>query len=113
MEKLTKIYNTKSFDCGDEDINEFLKKDALVYQEKGLAVTFIFVYQDEIIGFFCCSGDSIRLKSVEKSEGLLDEKPFSEIPAFKIGRLGRDKKFKRVNTPLPLPPTAHSTLLIS
>lgn len=52
VEKLSKVHKTDTFDCGDSDINEFLQKDALVYQEKKLATTFIFIYKQEVIGFF-------------------------------------------------------------
>ena len=95
VEKLSKLHNTGSFDCGDEDINDFLKKDALMWQEKKLATTRIFIYNEEIIGFFCCSGDCIKLKTEEKEEDHLHTKPIKEIPAMKIGRLGRNKKYKK------------------
>lgn len=93
VEKLSKLHNTSSFDCGDEDINEFLKEDALKWQEKNLAVTNIFIYNEELIGFFCSSGDSIKLKTNEKKESDIEGKPIREIPAIKLGRLGRNKKF--------------------
>lgn len=93
VEKLSKIHKTDSFDCDDEDINEFLKEDALKWQEKKLTNTKIFIYNDEIIGFFCCSGDSIKLQMDEKKTNGLDDQPIKELPAMKIGRLGRDIKY--------------------
>jgi|SRR3989338_2917019 len=94
IEKLSAIHNTDPFDCGDPDINDFLQNDALKYQQENLAVSFIFIYNEEIIGFFCCSGDSIRLKISEKKKDELGEKEIPEFPAIKIGRLGRDINFK-------------------
>lgn len=95
IEKLSRIHDTSKFDCGDEDINEFLKKDALMWQERKLAVTRIFVYNDEIIGFSCTSADSIKLDLEErKNENGLDQKKMKEVPAIKIGRLGRSLKYK-------------------
>lgn len=95
VQKLSRLHKTDSFDCGDKDINDFLKNDALIYQEKKLAVTFIFSYRDEMIGFFCCSGDCVRLKEKEKKCDNLSGKNFSEIPAMKIGRLAIDKRFQK------------------
>ncbi len=66
----------------------------MIWQEKKISTTFLFFFKEEIIGFFCCSGDSIRLGGKEKKTGKLDGKPIPEFPAIKIGRLGRDKKIK-------------------
>lgn len=94
IEKLSAGLKTDSFDCGDDDINNFLKCDALVYQQKKLAVTLVFHFKEEIIGFFCCSGDSIRLRTKEKEDGKLDNKRIREFPAVKIGRIGRCRKYR-------------------
>lgn len=93
-ERLAKYHNLSKFDCNDEDINDFVKNEALVYQDKKLATTTIFIYKDEIIGFFSAAADSLRLKSSEKAEHKVSEKPIKEFPAIKIARLGRDKKLK-------------------
>ena len=95
VHRLSHIHDTSNFDCGDNDINDFLKEDALKWQDKRLAVTRIFVYNEEIIGFFCSSADSLKLKTKErKEESKLHEKRIREIPAIKIGRLGRSIKYK-------------------
>ena len=36
------------FDCGDKDINEFLKQDAITYQDKKIAITTLFIYKEEV-----------------------------------------------------------------
>lgn len=97
MMLLSALHDVKEFDCGDEDTNEFLKNDALIYQEKKIASTFIFVYSDQIIGYFCCASDSIRLKGSEKNDSKLSNKSLSEFPAMKICRLARDHKFRDNN----------------
>ena len=48
VEKLSAIHKTDSFDCGDDDINDFLQNDALKYQQKNLAVTFIFIHNNNV-----------------------------------------------------------------
>ena len=92
--RLSKIYNLSKFDCGDKDINEFLRHDALIYQEQKLATTTIFTFHDELIGFFSTAADSIKLKLEEKEGHHIQNKPIHEFPAIKISRLGRDIKYK-------------------
>ncbi len=92
-EKLAKYHDVSNFDCEDSDINEFLKKDALGYQENKVATTTIFIHKDEIIGFFSAAADSLKLRLSEKEESRLEHKPIHEFPAIKIARLGRDKKY--------------------
>ena len=76
---LSKIYDLSKFDCGDNDINDFLKNDALPYQEKKIASTTIFIYKDEICGFFSASTDSIKLKPDEKKEHGFESKKLHEF----------------------------------
>ena len=94
MLRLSKIYDLSKFDCGDSDINEFLKEDALIYQEKKLATTTIFTFNNEVIGFFSTAADSIKLKLIEKENHAIRNKPISEFPAIKISRIGRDRKHR-------------------
>ena len=90
-QRLAKYHDLTKFDCDDNDINEFLKKDALVYQEMKIATTTIFIYKEEIIGFFSATSDSIRLNLSEKEAEKLDTKRISEFPAIKVARLAVDK----------------------
>lgn len=57
---LTPDFDVSTFDCGNSDINEFLKEDALNYQNHHLANTFVF-YLDPttIVAFFCISNDCL------------------------------------------------------
>jgi predicted GNAT family N-acyltransferase len=89
VEVIAQSHNLAGFDCGDEDINDFLRHDALVWQENKLAVTRLFIQNDRIIGFYCASADSIKLDDGEKLDQHLGPKKIREFPAVKIGRLGR------------------------
>lgn len=93
-ERLAKYHDVSKFDCEDKDITGFLKDDALNYQEKKVATTTIFIYKEDIMGFFSAAADSLKLKLDEKEEAKLSTKPIPEFPAIKIARLGRDKKYK-------------------
>lgn len=92
--RLAKYHNLSKFDCGDKDINDFIRNDAINYQEANLATTTLFIHNEEIIGFFSAEADSLKLMPPEKEEHEVDKKPIMEFPAIKIARLGRDAKFK-------------------
>ena len=93
--RLSKVYDLSKFDCGDKDINEFLKQDALIYQDKKITTTTLFIYNEEVIGFFSAAADSIKLKLEEKQNHTIQDKPIQEFPAIKIARIGRDIKYKK------------------
>ncbi|MFH0876060.1 MAG: GNAT family N-acetyltransferase [archaeon] len=94
--KLSKIHDLSKFDCADNDLNDFLKNDALTYQEKKLVTTTLLVYQEKVIGFFSMCSDSIRLQEEEK-ENCDIHKPLREYPAVKFARLAVDKEFQSKN----------------
>lgn len=93
-ERLAGYHNLSKFDCGDDDINDFIKNEGIRYQEKKLTTTTIFIYNEDIIGFFSSAADSLKLKPPEKEEHKLGDKPLVEYPAIKLARLGRDNKYR-------------------
>ncbi|MBI3032574.1 GNAT family N-acetyltransferase [Candidatus Woesearchaeota archaeon] len=93
--RLSRLFDLSKFDCGDQDINDFLKNDAITYQDNKLATTTIFVYNEQVIGFFSAAADSIKLKFKEKQDHHFQEKPIQEFPAIKIARIGRDFNYNR------------------
>lgn len=85
--------NTSKFDCGDLDLNDFIRNDALFYQQELLTVTYLFENRDgEIAAFFSLSNDNLRNNDFEKwnrlSRKIANRKRRKEYPAVKIGRLG-------------------------
>ncbi len=95
--RLTDDYPLNSFDCGDEDLNEFLLKDAKAFQKKHIAYTYILEDEGKILAYFCLLNDKISRqdssntmwKRIKKEFPL--EKQFSSYPAVKIGRFAVDK----------------------
>ena len=59
--RLTQEHIFKPFDCGEEDLNEFLIHDAKLYAKGLLAVTYIIEDEDNTIAFFSLSNDRISL----------------------------------------------------
>jgi len=88
-----------SFDCGDDDLNDFISNDARPYQEELLSVTYLFEdEQRNVAAFFSVANDSLRDDDFEKwnnlSRKLPNRKRRREYPAVKIGRLGVSKDFR-------------------
>ena len=95
--KLSKVYNLSDFDCGDKDINDFLKNDALIHQDEMIATTILFLYKDKVLGFCSLAADAIKLSQEEKVECIKnkgDMKHYPQYPAIKLARFGRDKSYK-------------------
>ena len=93
-------YNVDSFDCGDSDLNDFLKYDALFFSEKRIANTYIVEENGIIIAYFSLLNDKVsRLDATGSSWKHLKKlfprsKHFSSYPAIKIGRLAVDLKYE-------------------
>ena len=79
-----------TFDCGDNDLNEFILKDAIVNINANLNTIFLCKYKEKIIAYFALSADSIKI-----DETLEVKYPY--YPAIKIGRLAVDKKYQKKN----------------
>jgi GNAT superfamily N-acetyltransferase len=100
---LDETLSASKFDCGDSDINEFLKIDAFKYQEQKIANTFCFVDDsDQIIAFFSISNDCLNdlgysnntWNKFHRKIKLPNEKRIRQYPSVKIGRLGIDKIYQ-------------------
>ena len=57
--RLTDKYHICSFDCGDEDLNDFLFNDAKAFQKKQIAYTYILEDNGKILAYFCLLNDKI------------------------------------------------------
>jgi GNAT superfamily N-acetyltransferase len=90
-------HNPTAFDCGHEDLNDFIKNDCPGQIEKRLSVTKLALYDGAIVGYITLLADSITLHPDEQ-EGIA----FKQVPALKIGRLGIEKKYQnqRIGTAL-------------
>jgi len=87
-----------NFDCGNNDLNEFLKNDSIIQKELMLNTTIIFYWKNNIIAFLTISSDTINIKKLgKKYKKKFEEKNiiYKNIPSIKIGRLAVDKKFQK------------------
>jgi len=100
FENLTEEHDLSEFDCGDDDLNDFLKNDALKQQKSRLNVTKLIIYDREIIGYVSLLTDTLVLKNIQDEKIQLNIKNQLEIKSknknisgVKIGRLALDKKY--------------------
>jgi len=87
-----------SFDCGDDDLNDFILNEAPLYRKAMLAVSYAMTNNGtgETIAFFSLANDRISLSDFEertdfnrfRRKRFVNEKRLKSYPAVKICRLG-------------------------
>jgi len=87
-------FDYSDFDCGDNDLNDFLKCDALLDSQNFFSSTQLAIYENEVIGFFTLVTDTIHLKQNIRDTLSIDYPYGRQIPAIKIARLARSLKFR-------------------
>ena len=89
-----------TFDCGDEDLNDFIINEARPFRQALLATTYVLAEianPDNVIAFCSLANDRISLSDFEnktefnrfrKSQQFPQEKRLKSYPAVKLCRLG-------------------------
>ena len=84
-----------NFECYEKELESFLKEDALENQKQGISKTYLFFYENNLVGYVTLLTDTLRLegelREFFKSKDIL----YKTLPAIKIGRLAVDDKFQR------------------
>lgn len=83
-----------SFLCENQELQDFLKQDALVNQHNFLSVTRLVFYHGKLVGYFTLVNDVIRKKEVRTEDGEGDYH-YTFYPALKIGRLATHSDYRR------------------
>ncbi|MDE6341728.1 MAG: GNAT family N-acetyltransferase [Muribaculaceae bacterium] len=101
--KLSSDTDLSGFDCGDEDLNDFLVEDAKGFLDKRIATSYILKDGDYIVAYFCLLNDKISRQDVTNSQwkkikgAFPERKQFGSYPAIKIGRFAVSSKYKGRN----------------
>jgi len=101
-ELLTKTTVINSFDCEDEDLNDFLINNAIDYSTSLLGVTHLIKIGDDIVAYFCLFNDRITRNKEETAtwnkinRSIANEKRKNSYPSIKIGRLAVSKQYKKL-----------------
>lgn len=88
-------HDVSAFDCGDADLNDFLKNDCFRYQGEYLSHTRLVYCERRLVAFLTLLADSILLKTKEKKSLIGYDWAIISFPAVKIGRLAIAKEFQR------------------
>ena len=100
FEILSSKHDLSNFKCASDDLNDFIKNDALRQQEMNLNITQLAICDGEIIGFVSILTDTLKIKTIEDKS--LKEEMKNELnvvgedntlPAIKIGRFAIDEKY--------------------
>ena len=93
FETLTDTHDLSDFECESDDLNDFLKNDALKQQNEKLNLTKLIICEGEIIGFVSLLTDSMKLRLLqdeaekERIKGSLKVSENNTIPALKLADL--------------------------
>ena len=99
--RLTPDVSLPSFDCGDEDLNDFFLTDASKWQEELMSVTYYLELEGKAVLYFSLSNDKISASTLPKGIWRKIKNKFphrkhrNDYPAVKIGRFAVHKDFSR------------------
>lgn len=94
----------KSFDCGDDDLNDFILNEAHLYRNELIAVSYVFEDKKskEVIGYFSLANDRVSVTDFASNSAFnrfrrqrfVHEKRLRTYPAVKICRLGVSRSMR-------------------
>jgi GNAT superfamily N-acetyltransferase len=90
-EPIAKRHNRSAFDCGNDELNDFLRRHARQAHDQGGAKTFVAVKDDDdtlVLGFYSLSPASIEFSKTPDviKRGLARH----DVPVFRLARLAVD-----------------------
>ena len=97
LQKVTDNDILFSFDCGDQDLNEYFQKDALLHKEALISQTYYLKATEELdfpVALIDLCNDSIRLKKFSQIPDIPENKRYPFLPSAKITRLGVSLPFQ-------------------
>ncbi len=104
MRRLGENDHVTTFDCGDEDLNDFILTDAPLYYRVRLATSYVLEdsITGEVVGYFSLAHDRISLTDFPSNSAynrfrkqfFAQGKMFKSYPALKICRLATNKSAK-------------------
>jgi GNAT superfamily N-acetyltransferase len=99
FQRLSSTSKLKGFDCTEADgtdplgLQEFIQKEALVYQSERIGVTYLTLHGKDVVAFITVSMNCLSVNELDKPEKVA-EISTRRYPALLLGRLGVDKRFR-------------------
>ena len=97
IHKLSETETVKSFDCGDDDLNDFILNEASLYRKAKLAVTYVVidVSKNEVVAYFSLANDKVSVAEFTnrtefnrfRKKRFVNDKRIKGYPAVKLCRL--------------------------
>ena len=99
---LSRNDNVATFNCGNDDLNEFIKCDAYNYFEQKLAYNYVMQGKDQTIAYFSLANDRIAIDDFDskthfnrfRRKHFVNSKRIKTYPATKLCRFAVDTKYK-------------------
>ena len=101
--RLSLDYDISAFDCGDEDLNDFLLRDAKDFLCKRIANTFVLEDNGKVAAYFSLLNDKISRLELTNSrwatirDSFPESKRFRSYPSIKIGRFAVSLEYRHQN----------------
>jgi len=95
VEQLDKtIHDRSDFNCGVEDLDEYLKRYANQDLERGVSMPYVLTKGDDsdIIGYYTLSNYLVDVENFPADVG--SGLPYAQIPATLLGRLAVDQQYQ-------------------
>jgi GNAT superfamily N-acetyltransferase len=89
-----------AFSCGDDDLDDFIRSDALRYQALRVARTYLAFEDARLVGYLTVAADAVQLTSGERKKihsdnaGALGHEYHGSVPALKLARLGVCREYR-------------------
>ena len=98
MHRLEGTEHIKEFDCGDEDLNDFILNESQNYSKAMISVTYIIVDKSRVIAYFSLANDKLSVSDFNSNSEFNRfrkhrfpyEKMLRSYPAVKLCRLAID-----------------------
>lgn len=107
LEKVSPAFDLSDIDCGDDDLNDYFRNDALLFREELLSQTYVFHEEGKsivsaVIDFCNDALPRERMTGGQRRRISHRKRGFQTFPAVKITRLGVCKEFhgKKVGSSL-------------
>jgi hypothetical protein len=103
IRKLNEDEKITSFDCGDEDLNDFILNESHLYRKELLAVSYVLEHNStkKVVGYFSLANDRISINDFPNNnlfnrfrKRFVNKKRIKSYPAAKLCRLGIDVSVK-------------------
>jgi GNAT superfamily N-acetyltransferase len=88
IEKIGVEHDTGPFDCGQSELNQFLKRFALVNQKAGAATTYVVCRGNAVIGYYSLAVGSVEYDRAP--EGITKGIAHHPVPLMILARLAVD-----------------------